>query len=65
MRTTEPYFVLAWSPEGSNSNVDLVRTIFLVIFKLNEMPVTSGSLVSVDPVCKPGWHRAGEFRQRV
>jgi hypothetical protein len=39
---------------GGNSNIDVVRTIFLMIFQLDEMPVTSGSLVSVDPVCEPG-----------
>lgn len=62
------YLCLSLDLAGSmtcESSDGMARTVFLMIFELNEMPITCGGTVRVNPICGSGEQRALVLGQRM
>jgi len=65
MRTIGPSYTSVRRLKVGRSGRYLLRTIFLVIFELDMMPIALKSLVNSHPICEPGERRSGKFGERM
>ena len=59
------WLYLSTTPPNVRRGRYLLRTILLVVFELNVMPISFQSLISSHPICEPSEQWSGKFGERV